>query len=149
VKTVRAESRFWRLDQSICRTSTNADIVGGPDGHDWGYVGATGVGERSIRALRGKALGGSSAINAAVAIRARPADFAKWSALGIEGWSFDDVLSSYKAVENSPDGDDHYHGRHGPLPIRLQRPDELTFSQRFHRCGGESGIRARGGLQRS
>jgi|SRR5262244_1543797 len=38
----------------------NADIVGGPDGHDWGYVGATGIGDRSIRALRGKALGGSS-----------------------------------------------------------------------------------------
>jgi len=34
----------------------NADIVGGPDGHDWGYVGATGIGDRSIRALRGKTL---------------------------------------------------------------------------------------------
>lgn len=25
----------------------NADIVGGPDGHDWGYVGATGSRSRS------------------------------------------------------------------------------------------------------
>src|SRR5205823_5407147 len=58
--------------------------------------------------------------------RARAADFAKWSALGIQGWSFDDVLASYKAVENSPDGDDHYRGRSGPLPIRIRRPDELT-----------------------
>ena len=106
----------------------NADIVGGPDGHDWGYVGATGIGDRSIRALRGKALGGSSAVNAAVAIRARPADFAKWSALGIQGWSFDDVLASYKAVENSPDGDNRYRGRSGPLPIRTRRPDEFTPS---------------------
>jgi choline dehydrogenase len=31
----------------------NADIVGGPDGHDWGYVGATGSGGRSLKALRG------------------------------------------------------------------------------------------------
>src|SRR5438128_9089036 len=38
----------------------NADIVGGPDGHDWGYVGATGIGDRSIRALRGKALGSTA-----------------------------------------------------------------------------------------
>lgn len=106
----------------------NADITGGPDGHDWGYVGATGIGDRSIRALRGKALGGSSAVNAAVAIRARAADFAKWSALGIQGWSFDDVLASYKAIENTPDGDDHYRGRSGPLPIRTRRPDELTPS---------------------
>lgn len=106
----------------------NADITGGPDGHDWGYVGATGIGDRSIRALRGKALGGSSAVNAAVAIRARAADFAKWSALGIQGWSFDQVLTSFKAIENSPDGDDRYRGRSGPLPVRTRRPDGLTPS---------------------
>ena len=106
----------------------NADIVGGPDGHDWGYVCVTGIGNRSIRALRGKALGGSSAVNAAVAIRARAADFAKWSAIDIPGWFFDEVLTSYKEVENSPDGDDRYRGRSGPLPIRTRRPDELTPS---------------------
>jgi choline dehydrogenase-like flavoprotein len=99
-----------------------------PTGHDCGYVGATGIGDRSIKALRGKALGGSSAINVAVAIRARAADFAKWSATGIQGWSFDEVLKSYKAVENSLDGDDRYRGRSGPLPIRTRRPDELTPS---------------------
>jgi choline dehydrogenase len=106
----------------------NADIVGGPDGHDWGYTGATGLGNRSIKALRGKTLGGSSAVNAAVAIRARAADFAKWSAIGMQGWSFDEVLTSYKAIENSPDGDDRYRGRSGLLPIRTRRPDELTPS---------------------
>jgi choline dehydrogenase len=106
----------------------NADIVGGPDGHDWGYVGATGSGGRSLKALRGKVLGGSSAVNAGVAIRARAADFAECSAIGIQGWSFDEVLTSYKAVENSPDGDDRYRGRSGPLPIRTRRPDELTPS---------------------
>ena len=106
----------------------NADIVGGPDDHDWGYLGATGIGGRSLKALRGRVLGGSSAVNAGVAIRARAPDFAKWSAIGIQGWSFDEVLSSYKAVENSPDGDDRYRGRCGPLPIRTRRPDELTPS---------------------
>ena len=30
------------------------------------------------------------------------ADFAKWSAIGIQGWSFGEVLTSYKAVENPP-----------------------------------------------
>jgi choline dehydrogenase len=106
----------------------NADIVGGPDGHDWGYVGVAGSGGRSLKALRGRVLGGSSAVNAGVAIRARAADFAKWSAIGIQGWSFDEVLTSYKAVENSPDGEDRYRGRSGPLPIRTRRADELTPS---------------------
>lgn len=103
-KTARAASCFWRLDRLYSPNLyppdlANADITGGPDGHDWGYVGATGIGGRSIRALRGKALRGSSTVNAAVAIRARAADFAKWSALGIQGRSFDDVLASYIAVE--------------------------------------------------
>ena len=73
-------------------------------------------------------LGGSSAVNAGVAIRARAADFAKWSAIGIRGWSFAEVLASYKAVENSPDGDDRFRGRSGPLPIRTRTRDELTPS---------------------
>jgi choline dehydrogenase-like flavoprotein len=47
----------------------NADVTGGPDGHDWGYMGATGLAGRSIRALRGTALGGCSCVNAAVAMR--------------------------------------------------------------------------------
>lgn len=37
-------------------------------------------------------------------------------------------LPHYKAVENSPDGEDYYRGRSGPLPIRTRRPDELTPS---------------------
>jgi choline dehydrogenase len=106
----------------------NADIVGGPDGHDWGYVGAMGTGGRTLKAPRGKALGGSSAVNAGVAIRPRAADFAKWSAIGIRGWSFAGVLASYKAVENSPDGDERFRGRSGPLPILTRRRDELTPS---------------------
>jgi choline dehydrogenase len=57
----------------------NADVTGGPGGHDWGYTGTTGLASRSIRALRGKALGDSSAVNAAVAMRARASDFAKWT----------------------------------------------------------------------
>jgi choline dehydrogenase len=52
----------------------NAEVTGGPD---WGYAGATGLAGRSISALRGKTLGGSSAVNAAVAIWSRTSDFAK------------------------------------------------------------------------
>ena len=106
----------------------NADVTGGPGGHDWGDTGATGLAGCSVSALRGKALGGSSAVNAAVAIRARAADFAKWRRRGIDGWTFDDVLPAFKAIENTPDGGDHFRGRTGPLPVRARRTDELTPS---------------------
>ncbi|MGO4507996.1 GMC family oxidoreductase [Bradyrhizobium sp. 2TAF36] len=109
----------------------NANRVGGDQTHDWGYHTQDHVGlGHDVTALRGKVLGGSSAINAAVAMRARPSDFARWSAHGIEGWSFDDVLPIYKAMENTPTGDDAWHGRSGSFPIRQRTMEENTPSMR-------------------
>ncbi|WP_431287894.1 GMC family oxidoreductase [Roseateles chitinivorans] len=108
------------------RDLADADTAGGPDGHDWGYTAETGIDGRCIRAPRGKTIGGCSAVNAAVAMRSRPEDFAKWRALGVEGWDWEEVLAAFKAIENTPDGEDDFRGRSGPLPIRHRRPDELT-----------------------
>src|SRR3984893_8928423 len=79
---------------------------------------------------RGRVIGGSSAVNAAVAMRARPADFARWAKRGIEGWSWEEVLAAYKALENTPTGDDAWHGRSGPLSIRQRTAEENTPSMR-------------------
>src|SRR5579859_63425 len=98
-------------------------------GHDWGYTARATDEEPSMPTPTGKVLGGSSAVNAAVAIRARAADFAKWGAHGADGWSFADVLPAFKLMENNPAGDDAYHGRTGPLPVRQLTDEELTPSQ--------------------
>ncbi len=98
-------------------------------GHDWGYTARATDQSPGIPAARGKVLGGSSAVNAAVAIRPRPADFAKWGAHGADGWSFADVLPTFKLLENTPTGEDAYHGRTGPLPVRQRTDEELTPSQ--------------------
>jgi choline dehydrogenase len=53
--------------------------IGGDEEHAWNFhatVGRAGALNREIGAPRGKVLGGSSAINATVALRALPADFA-------------------------------------------------------------------------
>jgi choline dehydrogenase len=97
--------------------------------HDWGYT-ARGTGQTQIPNPRGKVLGGSSAVNATVALRARAADFAKWRSHGAEGWSFDDVLPAFRMLENTPAGDDAHHGRTGPLPIRQRADGDLTPSLR-------------------
>lgn len=113
---------------SYPRNLTDAGIVGTPD-FDWQYV--SDDKERlghDIPTPRGKVIGGSSAVNGTVAIRARPGDFARWTARGIEGWSFEDVLPFYKALENTPTGDVRWHGRTGPLPIRQRSMEELTPS---------------------
>jgi choline dehydrogenase len=106
----------------------DASKIADPD-HDWGYT-SRGTGQTQIPTPRGKVLGGSSAVNACVALRARAADFAKWSDHGAEGWSYDDVLPVFRMLENTPTGDDAYHGRTGPQPIRQRADGELTPSLR-------------------
>lgn len=109
----------------------NADRVGGDPAHDWGYrtQDHDGLGH-DVNAIRGKVLGGSSGVNAAVAMRARPSDFARWTAKGLEGWSFEDVLPIFRDLENTPSGDDAWHGRAGPFPIRQRSMEENTPSMR-------------------
>lgn len=104
--------------------------VGGDQEHDWGYTATAGPLSPVIAVPRGKALGGSSAVNATVALRARANDFDKWTARGIQGWSFPEVLETYKMLENTPDGDDRYRGRTGVFPIRQRSYSELTPSLR-------------------
>lgn len=122
----------------------DAARVGGDEQHDWGYratVGAVGQLDREIAAPRGKTLGGSSAVNAGVALRARPSDFAAWTTHGLAGWSFDDVLPTYRDLENTTTGDDKYHGRSGPFPVHQQTYDELTPSLRaFIDAAEQSGL---------
>lgn len=76
----------------------NANRVGGDEAHGWGYHTQDHLGlGHDVNAIRGKVLGGSSGVNAAVAMRARPSDFARWAARGIEGWSFEEVLPATQA----------------------------------------------------
>ena len=73
--------------------------IGGDQEHAWNFhatAGRAGALNREIGAPRGKVLGGSSAINATVALRALPSDFADWTARGLSGWSWDEVLETYR-----------------------------------------------------
>lgn len=93
----------------------DVDSIGSPN-FDWGYKSVKGFVGHAIELPRAKVIGGCSAHNAAAAIRATPGNFTKW---GVKGWSFDDVLPYYKKLENCNFGLDQWHGRSGPLPIRL------------------------------
>jgi choline dehydrogenase len=98
--------------------------------HEWGYTARGGAASPEIDAARGKALGGCSAHNATVAMRARPSDITDWHRHGLDDWTIEDVMATYKEMENTPDGDDAYHGRTGPFPIRTRKYDQLTSSLR-------------------
>jgi choline dehydrogenase len=107
---------------------TDPNLSGGDDLHDWGFVSEPGFLSHPIQLRRGKVLGGSSTTNAGVAIRARFADFERWRTRGISGWSFEEVLETFKRLENTSSGDERWHGRTGPFPIRQPTVESLTPS---------------------
>jgi choline dehydrogenase-like flavoprotein len=83
---------------------------------------------------RGKALGGSSAINAMVYIRGHRADYDGWAALGNAGWAYDDVLPYFKKSENNEVVRDAFHGSGGPLNVARIRTGN-PFQEHFLEAG--------------
>ena len=70
---------------------------------------------------RGKALGGSSAINAMLYVRGQRQDYDGWADLGNEGWDWDSVLPYFKKAENNVRGAGETHGASGPLQVSDQK----------------------------
>jgi choline dehydrogenase len=87
--------------------------------YDWGYrtEPVPGMGDRTLAFPRGKAHGGSSAINAMTFVRGDRRCFDRWRALGNEGWGFDDVLPLFKRMERNETGGNEYRGGDGPLAV--------------------------------
>lgn len=79
------------------------------------------VGKRQINFPRGKLFGGSSAINGGVYIRGQKEDYDAWEQAGNEGWSYNDVLPAFKAVENYHGPDKPWHGQGGELDVEKPR----------------------------
>jgi len=98
--------------------------------YEWGYQSTNGYINHPVHAIRGKVVGGSSAINGGVTTRATVADFKRWTEKGIKGWSYEEVLPFYKKMENTTFGEDKWHGRTGPLPIHQLSMDEISPLQK-------------------
>src|ERR1051325_3186023 len=97
--------------------------------HDWGLT-AEAVPGRVIPYPRGRVIGGSSAVNAGIALRGVPADYDEWAALGNDEWSWAKVLPHFRRLEDDQEGSEDVHGRGGPLTISRWRIEELIPTQR-------------------
>ncbi len=76
---------------------------------------------RSLYMPRGKALGGSSSMNAMLYVRGRPLDYDGWEAQGAPGWGYADVLPYFIRAEDNVRGGSELHGVGGPLHVVEQR----------------------------
>ena len=50
--------------------------------------------------VRGKTLGGSSAVNGMVYMRGQPQDYDHWEALGCKGWGWSTMRSYFRSMED-------------------------------------------------
>ncbi len=99
---------------------------------DWGYYTvpqAAALGRR-IPQPRGRVLGGSGSINGMVFVRGNRKNYDDWAAAGCKGWSFRDVLPSFKRMEDWEDGASELRGSGGPIKVTRQQ-DLTPASQAF------------------
>ena len=91
--------------------------------YNWQHMltGNEAVGHRQIGFPRGRMFGGCSSINGGVYIRGDAQDYDAWGAAGNEGWSYDEVLPAFRALENHDGGADRYHGVGGELDVQKPR----------------------------
>ena len=66
---------------------------------------------------RGRALGGSSSINAMIYIRGSKADYDGWAQAGAPGWDWDSVFPYFLKAEDQQRGRDDFHATGGPLTV--------------------------------
>jgi choline dehydrogenase-like flavoprotein len=100
-----------------------------------------GLNGRSLSYPRGKAIGGSSAINAMIYMRGQAADYDHWRQLGLTGWAWDDVLPLFKKHENSFLGESELHGVGGELRIEAPRV-HWDLLDAFRAAAEQAGIKS-------
>ncbi|MBO0848930.1 MAG: GMC family oxidoreductase N-terminal domain-containing protein, partial [Pseudonocardia sp.] len=100
--------------------------------HMWYYKGyRTPHDADPIDVVRGRIIGGSSAVNGMCYQRGTPEDYNSW---GSELWSYDSLVPFFKKIERDRDSNDDARGKDGQVPLqRLARqhwsPTQEVFYQ--------------------
>ena len=113
-------SRFLRIPGMISIVHTVPQIK---KKFDWGYytVPQKHALGRRIPTVRGKVLGGSSSINGLLFVRGHRSNYDGWAAEGCAGWGYDDVLPSFKRLEDWEGGASALRGAGGPIAVTRQK----------------------------
>ena len=135
----RGQEHLW----SARRLGVIALLPGRPKINNWAFetVPQPGLGGRKGYQPRGKALGGSSAINAMLYMRGHPSDYDEWAELGCDGWSWDEVLPYFRRAEGNERGTDALHGGDGPLQGRRTSRSPRPLASAFVEACAENQIR--------
>jgi choline dehydrogenase-like flavoprotein len=93
-----------------------------------------GLGGRRGYQPRGRALGGSSAINAMLYVRGHPSDYDDWADLGCDGWDWQSVLPWFRRAEGNARFGDDLHAQNGPLKVCDQSAPRVISAAFVEAC---------------
>ncbi len=116
-------------------------VSGRPPIHNWALKTVTQPGLNGRRGFqpRGRALGGSSAINAMLYVRGQPQDYDGWADLGAEGWDWASVLPWFIRAERNQRGASPLHGAAGALQVADQSAP-FALSRAFVDACAQAGL---------
>ncbi len=97
-------------------------LIGNPRS-DWLFEteAEPGLNGRKLNYPRGKAIGGSSSINAMISMRGQAGDYDHWRQLGLTGWGWDDVQPVFRGLDRHFLGDSEHHSASGELSVEAPR----------------------------
>jgi len=103
---------------------------------NWGYESAPEphMNNRNIPWPRGKVLGGTSSINGMMYMRGHRWDYDNWADLGLNGWSYDEVLPYFKYAEGHRERRDAYHGNDGPFVVSRAKSKNPLYEIFLEAC---------------
>src|SRR5207245_2617307 len=108
--------------------------------YDWGYA------DPSIGAAlpRGRVVGGSSAVNATVALRGQPQDYDRWAELGATGWDWQSCLPYFIRLEDDAEFGDRPRPRRASAVRRADpRGSRRAGRGRVQHAGHPAPLRSR------
>ncbi|CAJ1459279.1 unnamed protein product, partial [Effrenium voratum] len=131
---------WWKINMPAALTYNLADAK-----YNWDFytVPQKHMDGRRLHQPRGRALGGSSSLNAMAYVRGHALDYERWAqeiGPGGEAWSYRHVLPYYKKAQRHSEGESTYRGGSGPLAVTRQRsPAVRAINDAFVAAGEEAG----------
>ena len=128
-------SRWVAIPKGVAKLVTNPD-------HIWAYAVSQprGGAAPSEVWIRGKGLGGSSAVNGMIWSRGEPADYDEWEKLGCTGWNGTTMTEAFRALEDHGLGASAMRGAGGPVGV-APKIHTYPLAETMVQAGVEMGLR--------
>lgn len=130
-------SRWVAIPKGVAKLVTNPD-------HIWAYGVSQPRGDGGAPGevwIRGKGLGGSSAVNGMIWSRGEPADYDEWEKLGCTGWNGAAMTDAFRAIEDHGLGASAMRGAGGPVGV-APKIHSYPLAETMVQAGVDMGLRA-------